>query len=135
MLAVHQSAGVQKKTKKKGNMTAKMRKRHERGLQMAEAVAERTFKKVERSKGREKTVLSRRKEWEKINKDAVTFSVLADAPESEGEDDAGEDKEEMVEDAGAEAKGASAATAEQASVVEEPGADGFIPVDDEEEIL
>lgn len=73
VLAVHRSAGVQKKSKpvRKARMTSKMRRRHEKGLEMAEAVTEKTGKKIERSIGRYKNVQSRSRDWKDINKEAV----------------------------------------------------------------
>ncbi|OAA51455.1 Ribosome biogenesis protein Alb1 [Metarhizium rileyi] len=73
VLAVHRSAGVSKKSKpvRKARMTNKMRKRHDRGLEMAEAVTERTGRKIERSIGRAKSVQRRSRAWEDINRDVV----------------------------------------------------------------
>lgn len=56
---------------RKSRLTSKMRKRHEKGLEMAEAVTERTGKKIEQSIGRAKNVQRRSRTWEDINKDAV----------------------------------------------------------------
>lgn len=69
VLAVHQSAGVSKKTKptRKSQMSAKARRRHERGLEMAEAITERTGKKLEKSFGKARTVQFRSRAWEEIN--------------------------------------------------------------------
>ncbi|KAL3959319.1 hypothetical protein ACCO45_007481 [Purpureocillium lilacinum] len=70
VLAVHRAAGVSKKTSKparKSRMTAKMRRRHERGLEMAEAVTERTGLKIEKSIGRARAVQARSKGWDDIN--------------------------------------------------------------------
>lgn len=49
-------------------MTAKARKRQQRGIEMAEAVMDRTSKKVAVSKGRARTVQQRAKDWKDINK-------------------------------------------------------------------
>ena len=51
-------------------MSAKARARHEKGLEMAAAVAERTQNKIEKSKGRGRNVQQRAKNWEEINKAA-----------------------------------------------------------------
>ncbi|KHN94036.1 Ribosome biogenesis protein Alb1 [Metarhizium album ARSEF 1941] len=101
VLAVHRAAGVSKKVKpaRKSRMTSKMRKRHERGLEMAEAVTERTGKKIERSIGRAKGVQRRSRAWEDINKDAVGGGQ-ADAPSGGSrfgalmEDEAADDHDE-----------------------------------------
>ena len=72
VLAAHASAGVTKKAKRgrKDKMSAKARARHEKGLEMAAAVAERTQNKIEKSKGRGRNVQQRAKNWEEINKAA-----------------------------------------------------------------
>lgn len=56
---------------RKAKMTSKMRRRHEKGLEMAEAITERTGKKIARSIGRYKNVQSRSRDWKDINKEAV----------------------------------------------------------------
>ncbi|KAF4470673.1 hypothetical protein FALBO_2416 [Fusarium albosuccineum] len=72
VLAAQHSAGVTKKSKRgrKDNMSAKAKRRHEKGLEMAEAVSERTKSKVEKSIGRGKNVQQRSKAWDDINKAA-----------------------------------------------------------------
>lgn len=85
VLAVHNSAGVSKKTsKRKTHMTAKARKRQQRGMEMAEAVMDRTSKKMAVSKGRARTVQQRAKDWKDINKVLVV----------EGDDDDEQDETE-----------------------------------------
>lgn len=86
MLAVHHAAGVQKRSShRKTHLSAKARKRREKGMEMAEAVMERTSSKVQRSLNRQRTVDQRRKEWDTINKDVN---------EADEEDDEDEDMEE-----------------------------------------
>lgn len=69
MLAAHRSAAVQKKkTARKAQMSARARRRHEKGLEMAESVCERTAAKVQRSVHRQRVVNARRKAWDDINK-------------------------------------------------------------------
>ncbi|OAQ65360.1 ribosome biogenesis protein Alb1 [Pochonia chlamydosporia 170] len=98
VLAVHRSAGVSKKSKpvRKSRMTSKMRRRHEKGLEMAEAITERTGLKIEKSIGRAKNVQRRSRNWEDINKDAATGeeeeqqtggSRFGGLMEEDGEDD------------------------------------------------
>ncbi|KAJ2903987.1 hypothetical protein MKZ38_009042 [Zalerion maritima] len=91
ILAAHSNAGVSKKmSKRKIMMSSKARKRHEKALDRAEAVVERTLVKVEKSKKGAKIVQSRSKDWKDINKDIPIksksiFDVLAtqtDAPEA-----------------------------------------------------
>ncbi|PTD02330.1 hypothetical protein FCULG_00012032 [Fusarium culmorum] len=66
------SAGISKKAKRgrKDKMSAKARQRHEKGLEMAAAVAERTQNKIEKSKGRSRNIQTRAKNWEEINRAA-----------------------------------------------------------------
>ncbi|KKA30493.1 hypothetical protein TD95_000658 [Thielaviopsis punctulata] len=70
VLAIHHGAGVSKKAKtgRKAVKTHKQRRRHERGLDRAEAVADITAKKIERSLQQEKLVRSRKKNWDDVNK-------------------------------------------------------------------
>ncbi|WZH42972.1 Alb1-domain-containing protein [Fusarium acuminatum] len=70
VLAAQHSAGVTKKTKRGRNLSTRARKRQEKGLEMAEAIAERTKTKVEKSKGRGKNIQQRSKNWDDINKAA-----------------------------------------------------------------
>ncbi|KAM0340853.1 hypothetical protein ACHAPU_010269 [Fusarium lateritium] len=70
VLAAQHSAGVTKKVKRGRSLSAKARKRQEKGFEMAEAIAERTKSKVEKSKGRGKNVQQRAKNWDDINKAA-----------------------------------------------------------------
>ncbi|KAG6162408.1 hypothetical protein E4U11_002707 [Claviceps purpurea] len=70
VLEVHRSAGVTKKTRpaRKARLSSKMRKRHEKGLEMAAAVTERTGKKLEKSIGRARVVVERSRAWEEVNR-------------------------------------------------------------------
>ena len=69
ILAAHANAGVSKKTsKRKSVISSRARKRRERAVNRAEAVLEKTILKVERSRGQVKTLQSRRKDWDQINK-------------------------------------------------------------------
>lgn len=67
MLAARQGAGVTKKTKRKAVVSARARKKHDKGVDMAEAVLERTSTKVERSVRQAKAIKGRRKTWEEVN--------------------------------------------------------------------
>lgn len=83
MLAVHHAAGVQKRTsQRKAHVSAKARRRREKGMEMAEAVLERTSSKVKRSWDRQRTVDKRRQGWDAVNKDVVEEEQQS---ESEGE--------------------------------------------------
>lgn len=97
---------------------------------MAEAVVERTSKKVQRSLGRGRTVQYRRKGWDEINKNAEMPGERAE----EGSDAKAEDKDwETDEEMNVE--GQDAAPADVAPAVPEPATDDYLPLDDDEEIL
>lgn len=126
-------------------MSSKARKRRLQDIERAEAILERTAVKIEKSKGRSRTIQSRRKAWEDVNKtDAVkprpkfpTEEDLMNESENEGST-AGDDV------AHAEAKGwetdeeMEGADVEAAAGQQKPpsGAPGNAPVtDDLDEIL
>ncbi|KAI1406884.1 Alb1-domain-containing protein [Hypoxylon sp. FL1857] len=67
VLAIHQGAGVAKKTKKSRNMSSKARRRHEKGQDRAAAIMERTEQKIAKSKGQARTIQTRRKTWDEVN--------------------------------------------------------------------
>lgn len=126
VLAVHQNAGVTKKSRngRKTQLSAKARRRQEKGLQMAEAIAERTGQKVEKSKGRGRSVQERAKGWEEINKQA---EIEEESDEEEQQPEAGEKDDGLDED--------MAAGEETAAAEVKPADEGYIAMDDDEEIL
>ncbi|KAF7536931.1 hypothetical protein G7Z17_g12952 [Cylindrodendrum hubeiense] len=132
VLAVHQSAGVSKKFKggRKSQMSAKARKRHEKGLEMAEAIIERTHKKVEGSIDRGRSVKQRSKAWEDINKIAeaeeLRLKELQMKKEAEGGD--GWETDEDMATATGETVTAPAVAAPAPAAVP-------LPMDDDDEIL
>ena len=67
VLAARHGAGVTKKTKRKAAASARARRKHERGVEMAEAVSERTSNKVEKSVRQAKAIKRRAKTWEEVN--------------------------------------------------------------------
>ena len=81
VLAVHQSAGVSKKSKhgRKSVLSAKAKRRQERGMGRAEAVMDKIEKKVENSRRNARKVQERAKAWDTLNK-----SVLASNTQSGG---------------------------------------------------
>lgn len=92
VLSVHNNAGVSKKvSKRKTQMSAKARKRQQRGMEMAENVLERTSKKVQASRGKAKTVQQRAKTWDDINR------VLGDDDDKEQDQGEGEGQNEGKE--------------------------------------
>ncbi|QPH04015.1 hypothetical protein C2857_000611 [Epichloe festucae Fl1] len=72
VLDVHRSAGISKKLKpaRKSRMSTKMRRRREKGLEMAAAVTERTGMKMQRSIVRAVSVQKRSRAWEDVNREA-----------------------------------------------------------------
>ncbi|KAF4120637.1 Alb1 [Geosmithia morbida] len=125
VLAAHHSAGVQKKVKRKSQMTSKARKRQERSMQMAEAVLERTSKKVERSIDRGRNVQRRSKGWDEINKEAEAHGVkLVDVEDAETQADKDWETDEEPTPA--------AATVPIIDARESVDDDGYIAVDDDD---
>ncbi|VUC20354.1 unnamed protein product [Clonostachys rosea] len=91
VLAIHQSAGIDKKPSKRGRksqLSTKARRRQERGMQMAEAILERTSAKVEKSKVRGRSVQERSKNWDSINKKALDAKDVQAEEDDEPEQDA-----------------------------------------------
>jgi hypothetical protein len=70
VLAIHQGAGISKKSKngRKTMLSAKAKRRQEKGMDRAEAVMDKKEKKVEKSKGKARTVQERAKAWDELNK-------------------------------------------------------------------
>ncbi|RFU30098.1 hypothetical protein B7463_g6255, partial [Scytalidium lignicola] len=84
VLAVHQSAGISKKKNNGRALSAKARRRQEKGLDRAEVVMDRTEKKVEKSKGKARTIQERAKGWEELNKKIVISKTQYAILEREG---------------------------------------------------
>ncbi|UZP46603.1 hypothetical protein NXS19_014415 [Fusarium pseudograminearum] len=72
-------------------MSAKARQRHEKGLEMAAAVAERTQNKIEKSKGRSRNIQTRAKNWEEINRAAEEADKARDIANEEAKKDEGDE--------------------------------------------
>lgn len=79
MLAAHHAGGITKKSKsgRKAVLSSKARQRQEKSLDRAEAVVERTLKKVQRSKGQAQSLNTRRKTWDEINNDILDRAPVA----------------------------------------------------------
>lgn len=144
VLAVHQGAGVTKKSKngRKSVLSAKAKRRQEKGLDRAEAVMDKKEKKVEKSKGRARTVQERAKAWEELNKKMLAKKARDEALALEKENLVNEvEDDEMEEDERDEEVNMDAEANEDP--VAEPMAIEEIaqsiplpaPVDDEDEIL
>lgn len=102
VLAARHAAGVTKKTKRKAEPSSRARRKHEKGVDRAEAVSERTSKKVERSVRQGKAIRGRRKTWEEVNSalklgtaSKGVASSGANAFAALGGDDGDESEEEM----------------------------------------
>ncbi|PFH59841.1 hypothetical protein XA68_11790 [Ophiocordyceps unilateralis] len=136
VLAIHQSAGVQKKTRagRKSRMSTKARRRHDKGLEMAEAVGDRTAAKTSRSLGRARVARDRRKPWDHVNKVAKADEHHDGIVAGDGKDAACGDQGDVVDDLSRElraelAQGPSLEL-RQSETEAQPKAD-----DDDEEIL
>lgn len=120
-------------------MSARARRRHEKGLEMAEAVCERTANKVRRSAGRQRVVDARRKAWDDINKLAAAdaanpFDALGGL-DARGGDDGYEDVDTGDEDMDA-AEGAVGGAVEHVSKNSTtPDPRQQLPDDDQDVIL
>ncbi|KAM0471919.1 hypothetical protein ACHAPX_009055 [Trichoderma viride] len=131
VLAARHNAGVTKKVRRGRAVSAKGRRRQERGLEMAEAIIERTSKKLEKSFSKARIVQTRAKKWDDINKDALKTKENAFAAlmqDGDEEDKEWETDEEM--DGGDAVKAAAAAAAPVQPTVAAPMLD-----DDDDEIL
>lgn len=109
VLAVHSGAGVSKKSKnsRKSVLSAKAKRRQEKGMDRAEAVMDKKEKKVEKSKGKARNVQERAKAWEELNKkilakkaaeEALEKENLVDDEEMEVEEDIGTEEAHIAED-------------------------------------
>ncbi|KAJ5050574.1 uncharacterized protein L3040_002451 [Drepanopeziza brunnea f. sp. 'multigermtubi'] len=128
VLAIHQGAGISKKTKngRKAVLSAKAKKRQEKGMDRAEAVIDKKEIKIEKSKDRARTVQERAKNWEELNKRMLAKKAReeADKLEEDKESEAWEDDEmEADEDLTAETN-----VAEDAKTIP-------VPAEEDEEIL
>ncbi|POS80009.1 hypothetical protein DHEL01_v201582 [Diaporthe helianthi] len=150
VLGLHQGAGVTKKTKRgrKAVLSTRARRRHERGLERAEEIVDRTSNKVLRSKKAAANLAGRKKGWDDVNAQVSAeavgvgaaslnkFAGLADG----GDDDEEADVEELDDEMWNAEKGtslvASAPPKSMAgSVHAPPPPPPPPPEDDDEEIL
>jgi len=100
ILAIHQGAGVTKKQKhgRKSVLSWKAKRRQERGLDRAEAVMDKTEKKIEKSRGKARTVQERSKAWDELNRKMVAKKAREAALALEKEnwvDEANEEEEDQ----------------------------------------
>jgi hypothetical protein len=102
ILAIHHGAGVTKKPKsgRKVVLSAKAKRRQEKDLDRAKAVTDKKEKKIEKSKGRARTVQKRSKTWEELNKTMAAKRSREEAFEKENwvsEEDVAEEVQDDVE--------------------------------------
>jgi hypothetical protein len=98
ILAIHQGAGVtKKKNGRKTVLSAKAKRRQEKGMDRAEAVMDKTEKKVQKSKGRARTVQERAKGWEELNKKMLAQKAEEEALALEKENWVDEESDGMEE--------------------------------------
>lgn len=96
VLAIHQGAGVtKKKNGRKTVLSAKAKRRQEKGMDRAEAVMDKTEKKVQKSKGRARTVQERAKNWDELNKKMLAQKEKEEALALEKENWVDEDSDNM----------------------------------------
>ncbi|KAL1881866.1 hypothetical protein Daus18300_000920 [Diaporthe australafricana] len=138
VLGIHQNAGVSKKNKRgrKAVMSTKARKRHERGLERASEIVDRTSTKVLKSKKAASNVESRKKGWDDINAKAGDGGVAAVAKANKfaGLADGDDEDVEEVDDEMWEAEQETPVVAAVPSSTNVP-TDAPPPQDDDEEIL
>ncbi|KUI60083.1 hypothetical protein VP1G_07285 [Cytospora mali] len=131
VLGIHQSAGVSKKTKRgrKSVLSTKARRRHERGLERAEEIVDRTALKIQKSKRSASEIASRKKAWDDVNGAAVAVKAsLNKFAGLEDEDDV--EEVDTFDDEMGDATVKTSATAKAAVPAAAPP-----PEDEDEEIL
>uniref|UniRef100_A0A0B7JUW0 Ribosome biogenesis protein Alb1 n=1 Tax=Bionectria ochroleuca TaxID=29856 RepID=A0A0B7JUW0_BIOOC len=119
VLAIHQSAGIDKKPSKRGRksqLSSKARRRQERGLQMAEA--------IERSKT-----------WDSINKKALDAKEVQ--AEDDDEDEPEQDASKAVEDKGWETDEDMGGKQDDAAAESKPETadEGYLAVDADDDVI
>lgn len=98
VLAIHQGAGVtKKKNGRKTVLSAKAKRRQEKGMDRAEAIMDKTEKKVQKSKGRARTVQERAKGWEELNRKMLAQKEEEEALALEKENWVDEESDGMEE--------------------------------------
>ncbi|KAK0128458.1 hypothetical protein ONS95_000430 [Cadophora gregata] len=135
VLSIHQGAGISKKSKngRKSVLSAKAKRRQEKGLDRAEAVIDKKEIKIEKSKDRARTVQERAKNWEELNKKMLAKKAREDALALEKENEGWQNAEEMDED-----DHVRTAAAPEHTIMEDVETAKSIPLpadDEEDEIL
>lgn len=141
VLGLHQNAGVSKKASRgrKAVRSTRARRRHERGLERAEEIVDRTANKIAKSKRAASHIAERKKAWEDVNgsvgKNKVGSSnMFAGLAAATGGDDEEDDEEDGWEDdeGGDDEMADAAPAAPKTTAAVAPPAPGD---DDDEEIL
>lgn len=106
VLAIHQGAGVSKKSKngRKAVLSAKAKRRQEKGMDRAEALMDQKSTRIEKSKNRARNVQERAKAWEELNKKIMAEQAAKDIALAEADGWVDEDGEAVMEDAQTETK-------------------------------
>lgn len=143
VLGIHQNAGVSKKTKRgrKSVLSTRARARHDKGLEKAEAIVDRTATKIRKSKQSAALVETRKKGWDEINaaagkagKKGTTNMFAGLAEEGAGGDD-WEEVDELDDEMAEAAPGAPVKKAGSAAHSAAPVAEAPPPLDDDIDIL
>lgn len=121
-------------------MSTKARRRHEKGLDRAEVVVDRTEKKLQKSKGQARVIKARSKPWDEVNKEIPPPDAgdLAVGLQDGDDDDAGSytDTDEEMDVPDGEPAQKDTSLASQSTPLAPVPAPVLAPVlDDEDEIL
>ncbi|KAK8047646.1 hypothetical protein PG996_015710 [Apiospora saccharicola] len=119
VLAIHHGAGVSKKSPKSKPLSSKAAKRREEAQDRAMAIMERTQKKVATSKGRARTIQTRRKTWDEINKEVPTDNPFAGLINEDDDDDSDDEADAKVPELDDEMGDVAAANAKAVAPVDE----------------
>ncbi|CAN8095633.1 unnamed protein product [Discula destructiva] len=139
VLGIHQNAGVNKKVKRgrKSVLSRSARTRHDKGLEKAEAIVDRTANKIQKSKQSANSVETRKRSWDEINAAAGKASTKGkNMFEGLAEEDGGDDWEEVAE-LDDEMKEAEPVTTKKGAASSKGSAPAAVPqpVDDDIDIL
>lgn len=126
ILAIHQGAGVTKKTKRGRNLSSRARRRAEKGQDKAVAVMERKEKKIAKSKGSSRNIQYRRKAWEEINKTLPLDKQIAEPDYDDSEEEVSEFDDDMDEVVEASAEAVEAAKVPLPPVMEDKDGDEIL---------
>lgn len=137
VLAVHQGAGVTKKSKngRKSVLSAKAKRRQEKGLDRAEAVMDKKVIRIEKSRGKARNVQDRAKAWEEQNKKALLALKAAELKDQERPEDWEDEEDEENEEGDSENIEGDVQIEDAPSVTDADATTNEVPAEDEDEIL